>query len=134
MSSRTPGSRTRWRTPPTRGSATPCTRWAIALGGTGQWGYKDDYIPHHEPFQFYASTANPHHLTVPTNASGQDTLAGLHEIGRDTQSYVHGVPQFNTPNHNYDMSDFDQLVSAINHRELPALGSPGCQLPQGPGL
>ncbi len=34
-------------------------------GGTGQWGYKDDYIPHHEPFQYYASTANPHHLTIP---------------------------------------------------------------------
>ncbi len=59
-----------------------------ALGGTGQWGYKDDYIPHHEPFQFYASTANPHHLTIPTNGSGQDTLAGLATIGTDTQSYV----------------------------------------------
>ena len=23
---------------------------------------KADYIPHHEPFQYYASTANPHHL------------------------------------------------------------------------
>src|SRR5262249_8272106 len=22
----------------------------------------NDYIPHHEPFQYYASTANPHHL------------------------------------------------------------------------
>ena len=33
--------------------------------GTGQYGYKDDYIPHHEPFEYYASTANPHHLTLP---------------------------------------------------------------------
>jgi phospholipase C len=47
------------------------------LGGSGQWGYKDDYIPHHEPFQYYASTANPHHLTVPVNSHGRDTLAGL---------------------------------------------------------
>ena len=23
---------------------------------------KDDYIPHHEPFQYYASTTNPHRL------------------------------------------------------------------------
>ena len=23
---------------------------------------KTDYIPHHEPFQYYASTANPQHL------------------------------------------------------------------------
>ena len=38
-----------------------------ALGGTGKtgalpFGTKPDYIPHHEPFQYYPSTANPHHL------------------------------------------------------------------------
>jgi phospholipase C len=96
----------------------------VALGGTGQWGYKDDYIPHHEPFQYYASTANPHHLTIPTNGSGQDTLAGLQEIGNDTQSYANGVPQFNTPNHQYDTSDFNQLLEAINRRELSASALP----------
>jgi phospholipase C len=106
----------------------------VALGGTGQWGYKDDYIPHHEPFQFYASTANPHHLTIPANSSGQDTLAGLREIGRDTQSYVDGVPQFNTPNHNYDMSDFDQLVSAINHHQLPGSALPAVSFLKAPGF
>ena len=106
----------------------------VALGGTGQWGYKDDYIPHHEPFQFYASTANPHHLRIPANSSGQDTLAGLREIGRDTQSYVHGVPQFNTPNHNYDMSDFDQLVSAINHHQLPGSALPAVSFLKAPGF
>ncbi len=42
----------------------------IAQGGHGQWGYKDDYIPHHEPFQYYPSTANPHHLTIPPTSSG----------------------------------------------------------------
>jgi phospholipase C len=94
------------------------------LGGTGQWGYKDDYIPHHEPFQYYASTANPHHLTVPTNSKGHVTLAGLATIGTDTQSYVGGQPQFNTPNHNYDMSDFDQLMTAISNHELPASTMP----------
>ena len=36
------------------------------LGGTGTsgaqpYGTKPDYIPHHEPFQYYPSTANPHH-------------------------------------------------------------------------
>src|SRR5215472_18729591 len=81
--------------------------------GTGQYGFKDDYIPHHEPFEYYASTANPHHLTLPTNASGQDTLAGLATVGKDTQSYVNGAPQFDTPNHQYDTSDFNQLVAAI---------------------
>ena len=82
---------------------------SASIPTSDQYGYKDDYIPHHEPFQYYASTANPHHLAVPT-VNGVDTLGGLQEIGTDTQSYVHGVPQFNTPNHQYDTSDFDQLV------------------------
>jgi phospholipase C len=38
--------------------------------GSGQYGYKDDYIAHHQPFNYYASTANPHHLTLPTDADG----------------------------------------------------------------
>ncbi len=105
----------------------------VALGGTGQYGYKDDYIPHHEPFQFYASTANPHHLTIPTDSSGQDTLAGLKEIGWDTESYVNGVPQFNTPNHQYDTSDFDQLVAAINNGQLPGSALPAVTYLKAPG-
>jgi phospholipase C len=101
--------------------------------GTGQYGYKDDYIPHHEPFQYYASTANPHHLTVPADSSGQDTLAGLATIGKDTQSYVSGVPQFDTPNHNYDSSDFDQLVSSISKGELPPSALPAVSFLKAPG-
>ncbi|HJS95508.1 MAG TPA: alkaline phosphatase family protein [Solirubrobacteraceae bacterium] len=105
----------------------------VALGGTGQWGYKDDYIPHHEPFQYYASTANPHHLTVPANGAGQDTLAGLKEIGRDTQSFANGVPQFNTPNHQYDTSDFDQLVAAIRRGRLTPDALPAVSFLKAPG-
>lgn len=101
--------------------------------GTGQYGYKDDYIPHHEPFQYYASTANPHHLTIPTSASGQDTLAGLKTIGTDTESYVGGVPQFNTPNHQYDSSDFDQLVAAIGKGKLAPSALPAVSLLKAPG-
>jgi phospholipase C len=105
----------------------------LALGGTGQWGYKDDYIPHHEPFDYYASTANPHHLTIPTNATGDDTLAGLEQIGKDTQSYKNGVPQFDTPNHQYDVSDFDQLLSAISRGELPRSALPAVSFLKAPG-
>jgi phospholipase C len=94
------------------------------LGGAGQWGYKDDYIAHHDPFQYYVSTANPHHLTIPTGSGGQDTLAGLQQIGVDTQAYANGVPQFNTPNHQYDTSDFDQLLEAIDRHELSASALP----------
>ena len=104
-----------------------------ALGGTGQYGYKDDYIPHHNPFDYYASTANPHHLSVAHRTNGTDTLAGLKSIGHDTQSYKAGKPQFNTPNHNYDMSDFDQLVAAINHHRLPASALPAVSFLKAPG-
>ena len=58
-----------------------------AIGGTGgtvagptNYGNKDDYIPHHEPFNYYASTANPHHLP-PTSLSA---------IGTDTQTLAAG--------------------------------------------
>jgi phospholipase C len=103
-----------------------------ALGGTGgttpgpsNYGNKDDYIAHHEPFQYYASTANPHHLPP----------ASLTAIGTDTQSLSGGKPQFDTANHQYDMSDFDSLVGAISHgyvspSQLPAvsfLKAPGYQ-------
>jgi phospholipase C len=101
--------------------------------GAGQYGYKDDYIPHHEPFQYYASTANPHHLTLPTNAQGQVPEPALASIGRDTQHYVNGAPQFDTPNHQYDTSDFDQLVSAIGHGELPASALPAVSFVKAPG-
>jgi phospholipase C len=96
------------------------------IGGTGtNWGWKDDYIPHHEPFQYYASTANPHHLAP----------ASLDAIGTDTQTFVNGVPQFNSANHQYDTSDFNALVGAIAHGfvspdHLPAvsfLKAPGFQ-------
>jgi phospholipase C len=103
-----------------------------AIGGTGgtvaggsNFGNKDDYIPHHEPFQYYATTANPHHLPP----------ASLSAIGTDTQTFVKGVPQFDTANHNYDTSDFDSLVGAITHGyvspdKLPAVSfikAPGYQ-------
>ncbi len=93
-------------------------------GGTN-YGNKDDYIAHHEPFQYYPSTANPHHLAP----------ASLSAIGVDTQTSTGGVPQFDTANHQYDTSDFDSLVGAIAHGyvtpdHLPAvsfLKAPGYQ-------
>ncbi|WP_254552187.1 alkaline phosphatase family protein [Kitasatospora sp. MMS16-BH015] len=102
--------------------------------GSGQYGWKNDYIPHHQPFQYYASTANPHHLTLPTDARGQDTGAALRSIGRDTQHYVGGKPQFDTPNHQYDSGDFDQLVAAINHGKLPGSALPAVSFLKAPGF
>ena len=93
------------------------------IGGTGQWGNKDDYIPHHEPFNYYASTANPHHLPP----------ASLAAIGTDTQSYVSGQPQFDTANHQYDTSDFNALVGAISHGYLSPDHLPAVSFLKAPG-
>ncbi len=56
-----------------------------------------DYIPHHEPFQYYKSTANPMHLP-PTS---------VQMIGKTDQA-----------NHQYDLSYFWQAADAGN---LPAV-------------
>jgi phospholipase C len=56
-----------------------------------------DYIPHHEPFQYYQSTANPQH-TPPASAA---------EIGHD-----------GTANHQYDLSDF---WTAVDRGSMPAV-------------
>lgn len=56
-----------------------------------------DYSPHHNPFAYYASTANPHHLAPKSVA----------EIGHKGRA-----------NHNYDLSDFDAALKAGN---LPAV-------------
>ena len=79
-----------------------------ALGGIGQWGFKGDYVPHHEPFQYYASTANPHHLPP----------VSLQAVGTDTQTYTNGQPNFDTANHQYDLSVFNQIVSGIAAGQL----------------
>lgn len=56
-----------------------------------------DYVPHHAPFQYYKSTANPHHLP-PTSVA---------MIGQTDQA-----------NHQYDLADF---FNALNAGNLPAV-------------
>lgn len=101
-----------------------------AVGGTGglikggsNYGNKDDYIPHHEPFQYYASTANPHHLP-PTSLS---------TIGTDTQTFTSGGPQFDTANHQYDTTDWDALVGAVAHGYLSPDHLPAVSFLKAPG-
>ncbi|HXA43167.1 MAG TPA: alkaline phosphatase family protein [Candidatus Solibacter sp.] len=67
---------------------------------------KKDYIPHHQPFQYYPQTANPQHL-APSSAA---------LIGHDDRA-----------NHQYDLTDF---WTAANSGNLPAvsyLKAPGYQ-------
>ena len=70
-----------------------------------------DYSPHHEPFQYYKSTANPKHLPPSSEAA----------IGRTDQA-----------NHQYDVSDFyasvkDGNMPAVSFLKAPAYqdGHPG---------
>jgi phospholipase C len=59
---------------------------------------KKDYIPHHEPFQYYPSTANPHHLP-PTSVALIGTNA-------------------DQANHQYDLVDF---WAAADSGHMPAV-------------
>ena len=54
-----------------------------------------DYSAHHEPFEYYKSTANPHHLP-PTSVA---------MIGKTDQA-----------NHQYDLVDF---WNAVNNGKMP---------------
>jgi len=117
----------KFATPPARdqGLCNAVSPIGAGIGGTGtNWGWKDDYIPHHEPFQYYASTANPHHLAP----------ASLAAIGTDTQSVVSGVPQFDKANHQYDTSDWNALVGAIAHGFLSPDHLPAVSFVKAPGF
>jgi phospholipase C len=59
-----------------------------------------DYVPHHEPFQYYASTANPAHLPP----------SSLAQVGYTDQA-----------NHQYDISDFSDALSGTGGAKLPAV-------------
>jgi phospholipase C len=67
---------------------------------------KADYIPHHEPFQYYKSTANPTHARP----------KGLSTIG-----YTDAA------NHQYDMHDFYDAINAGNFPAVSFLKAPGYQ-------
>jgi phospholipase C len=68
---------------------------------------KADYIPHHQPFQYYVSTANPKHVR-PTSVA---------TIGHADDA----------ANHQYDTQDFFDAVSAGNFPAVSYLKAPGYQ-------
>jgi phospholipase C len=74
------------------GQTAVCAAASVGLAGTTA-----DYVAHHEPFQFYPETANPHHLPPSSNAA----------IGTTDQA-----------NHQYDLSDF---FTALAAGQLPAV-------------
>jgi phospholipase C len=69
---------------------------------------KRDYLPHHEPFQYYKTTANPDHLrpkSLKTIATNDDGMA----------------------NHQYDVHDFLDAMKAGNFPAVAFLKAPGYQ-------
>ena len=76
-----------------QGGFADCAATHVNVGGV----VSKDYIPHHEPFQYYASTANLKH-TPP---------ASVAEIGHDGAA-----------NHQYDLTSF---WSAVNAGSMPAV-------------
>ncbi len=62
-----------------------------------------DYSAHHNPFEYYASTANKHHLLPESEAMIGHSEPNQPEDGA---------------NHQYDISDFDE---AVEHENLPAV-------------
>jgi phospholipase C len=65
-----------------------------------------DYIPHHNPFSYYPSTANPHHLPP----------SSIQAVGTTDQA-----------NHNYDLSVFAQAVKAKKLPSVSFLKAPAYQ-------
>jgi phospholipase C len=87
----------------------PTTPYAVCgSAGTGTYSFGGvpvpdnvstvgDYIPHHQPFEYFQSTSNPHHLPPTSPAM----------IGKTDQA-----------NHQYDISQF---FVALKHGNLPAV-------------
>jgi phospholipase C len=65
-----------------------------------------DYVPHHQPFQYYASTANPYHLPP----------SSVEMIGQSDQA-----------NHQYDLSDFWAAAESGNMPAVSFLKAPAYQ-------
>ena len=74
---------------------------------TTNGGVRKDYIPHHQPFMYYASTANPHHLPASSVAL----------IGH----------QGDQANHQYDIPDFWNAANAGNMPAVSFIKAPAYQ-------
>jgi phospholipase C len=69
---------------------------------------KRDYLPHHEPFQYYKSTANPEHA-------------------RPKSVKAVGTNEDGATNHQYDVHDFVDAVKAGNFPAVSFLKAPAYQ-------
>jgi len=75
---------------------------------------KTDYIPHHQPFQYYTSTANLSHARPSSPAA----------VG---YTNIPGTSTADPANHQYDLHDFYDAVNAGNFPAVSFLKAPGYQ-------
>ena len=87
--------------------STGCGRTTPAVNIPGN-PLKADYIPHHEPFQYYASTANLNHV-------------------RPSSVAAIGTSNDGGANHQYDVTDFNAALAAGNLPAVSFLKAPGYQ-------
>ena len=80
------------------------------LGGALQ----NDYVEHHEPFQYYASTANPNH----------NSPASVANVGVSDPA---GTPLTQAVNHQYDLSWFFKALDNGNLPQVSFLKPPAYQ-------
>jgi phospholipase C len=93
---------------------TGCARLTVATTALNPASASTDYIPHHQPFQYYVSTRNPTHLRPHSVAS----------IG------FSNIPNTHTPdpaNHQYDSDDFFAALAAGNLPSVSFLKAPAFQ-------
>ena len=83
---------------------TGCKRSHTSI--TGAFPAKVDYIPHHEPFQYYASTANPTHARP---------------------SSIAAIGTTDAANHQYDSHDFFDALAAGIMPNVVFMKAPGYQ-------
>jgi phospholipase C len=94
----------------TAGETVPASRYTGAVNIPGN-PLKPDYIPHHQPFQYYASTANPTHIRPASGVAFgavADTGAG-------------------TANHQYDSLDFPAALASNAFPAVSFIKAPGIQ-------
>jgi phospholipase C len=94
--------------------STGCARFTVATTALSPASASTDYIPHHQPFQYYTSTRNPTHARPSSWAS----------IGF---SKIPGTNEPDPANHQYDTDDFFTALNAGNLPSVTFLKAPAFQ-------
>lgn len=104
--------------PSTPGSHAACASTHNNIGAQPE----KDYSAHHNPFAYYASTANPHHLAGTPGVT----------IGADDPQHRNSDGSYTGANHQYDLSVFedaiaDDTIPAVSYVKADAYqdGHPG---------